>query len=376
MLGEIDLRELAEMSGPERAFVSLYISGPEALGSLANREERVRALLSDDEVESEHFSESMRMLRETLDEHRPEGPMAVFASWALDLVVGYRLPVAPPDLLWVDSSPYIRPIAEIQDENERFAVVFADNRAAEVYLAGSDDLLEAGGRIRGDVKNHVKKGGWSQKRYQRRRSNEILHYAKEVAQRLEKLVSGSEVDRVVLIGSEEACRAIREAVPESLDGAIVATVHDDLSKDTQVLMTEAIEATREREREDERELWKWLRNEGLKEGLAAFGPRDTLAACKEGRVDVLFVDRELELEGMRCRDCEILAYAKPQQCPSCRSTSVFSVDLVNEMVELAALSGARTEFTDPIPALTEVGGIAAALRWAANGDTERQAGAA
>ena len=51
------------------------------------------------------------MIREALDEHGVEGPMALFASWALDFVVGYALDVAPPDLLWVDSSPYVRPLA-------------------------------------------------------------------------------------------------------------------------------------------------------------------------------------------------------------------------------------------------------------------------
>ena len=44
-------------------------------------------------------------------------------------------------------------------------------------------------------------------------------------------------------------------------------------------MAEAVEATQERQREEAEELWSWLRNEGLKGGLAAFGPSEILAAA-------------------------------------------------------------------------------------------------
>jgi peptide chain release factor subunit 1 len=363
MLQQVDLKELAAMAGAERAFVSLYLSGREALSSLADREERVRRLLAEDPVEGEHFTETMDLLRAVLAEEPVEGPLALFASWAADVVLGYPLPVSAGDLLWVDAAPYIRPLAELQDEYKAYAVVFADNRSAEVYLAVATDLFDAGGRIRGDVKNHVKKGGWSQKRYQRRRANELLHYAKEVAGRLEQLVGESGARRIVLVGSREACLAIREALPEHLAPGVVEAIAEDLAKETQELMAQAVEATLEREREDEQELWGQVREEAFKDGLAALGPREVLAAAKEGRVDVALVERDLELEGMRCRDCELLALARPQQCPQCGSTSVFAVDLVEGIVEQLALTGARADFVPALPGLAEHGGVAALLRW-------------
>ena len=44
-LQNIDLRQLAEMSGAERAFVTLYLSGSDGLQSLRDREAKVRRLL-------------------------------------------------------------------------------------------------------------------------------------------------------------------------------------------------------------------------------------------------------------------------------------------------------------------------------------------
>jgi peptide chain release factor subunit 1 len=367
VLESIDLRKLSEMEGPERAFVSLYLSGPKAMGGLKDREDRVRRLLADDGAELEHFEESMRLLRAAVEQGGgPDGPRAVFASWALDYVAAYPLPVAPKDLLWVDSSPYIRPLAELQDDYRSFVVVFADNRSAEIFLASADELVESGGRVRGDVKNHVKKGGWSQKRYQRRRAHQLLQYAKEVAQRIEDLVRETDVDRVVLIGSEEALRAIRDAIPPPLRGLVVESMSEDPDRDRQELVDDAAEAAREHHHEEAEELWAWMRNEGLKEGLAAFGPSEVLRAALEGRIDVLLACREAKVTGLRCRECELLAWAQLHQCPACRSSSVFPVDLVNEIVERVAATGGESRFTRDIPRLAELGGLAAALRWSAD----------
>jgi peptide subunit release factor 1 (eRF1) len=129
------------------------------------------------------------------------------------------------------------------------------------------------------------------------------------------------------------------------------------------IVEQAMDLLEEVEREEEEDLWQRVRSEILGGGLAVGGPKEVLNALREGRVETLLVDREVEIEGMRCRDCELLAHAKPKQCPSCKSTSVFHVDLVNELVELAEKTSAASRFTDPIDGLTELGGVAATLRY-------------
>lgn len=363
MLQKIDLRELAAMSGPERAFVSLYASGPQSLQSLRDREERIRRLLADQPEELEHFEESLRMIREALEEHPLEAGMALFSCWALEFLVGYPLTVATPDLLWVGASPYIRPLAELQDEHESFAVAVMDNRECSLHLVTASEPLQVA-RVKGDVKNRVKKGGWSQKRYQRRRKNELLHYAKEVADSLDRLVAESGIERVVLLGSQESVGELEAALPPALAAKVVGRdTAVQLGADVEPLLEVAQALADEQERAEEAQLWERIRGECLEGGLAALGESDVLAALREGRVDALLVARDARLRGMRCRDCELLAAAKPQQCPGCRSTSVFEVDLVNEMVALAAQTSAETEFADSSPRLEEAGGVAALLRY-------------
>ena len=52
MFNTIDLRELAQISGPERAFVSLYLSSTESFNGLKSRVDTIRALLSDNADET------------------------------------------------------------------------------------------------------------------------------------------------------------------------------------------------------------------------------------------------------------------------------------------------------------------------------------
>lgn len=362
MLDSIDLRALSDMSGPERAFLSLYLSSPDAIGSLNDRADRIRRLLAGEENELEHFERSYEMIREALEENDVAGPMVMFASWALDYLAGYPLTVVPPDRLWIDSSPYIRPLAELQDEYETFVIVTADNYDARIYLV-IEMKAEAVERIKGDVKNHVRKGGWSQKRYQRRRDNELLHYAKEVVEVLQKVVSEQNIERIVLLGQAEALNEIVEAMPEALESLVAGRESIDLDSTETELVERAMPIVITRERDDEASSWARIRKEALSDGLAVIGPSAVLKAVREGRAEEIVVERNLELFGMRCRDCETLAYAKPQQCPQCHSSSVFVVDLVNEITELASQTSARVDFTDPMDGLTESGGIAALTRY-------------
>jgi len=157
MFNNIDLRELAAVSGPERAFVSVYLTTPDSYATLKPRIEKIRTLLSDNPAEAEHFEENLKLVEQWLAEHKWETEgVCLFVCWALDFVQAFPLTVKGPELLWVDSSPYIRPLAELQDEYENFVVVAADNTASRVFFVTSARADEDA-KIKGDVKNNVKR---------------------------------------------------------------------------------------------------------------------------------------------------------------------------------------------------------------------------
>jgi peptide chain release factor subunit 1 len=363
MFNNIDLRELAQISGPERAFVSLYLANPDSLNGLKGRIDTIRALLSDNAAEAEHFEENLKIVETWLSEHTWESDGAcLFVCWALDFVRAFPLTVSVPDRIWVDSSPYIRPLAELQDEYENFVVVAADNTASRVFFVTSA-RADQDARIKGDVKNNVKKGGWSQKRYERRRTNELVHYSKEIVDVLTELDEKEKFDRLFLVGSQETMVQIESALTAPLAAKLAGKQNVDFSAGDDQIFDAAFNLFFAAEREAESQLWEKIKGEYCRGGLAVTGPEDVLKAVAVGRVEKLAVTRDAKLPGTRCRDCENLLAGDLEKCKMCGSTDVFPVDLVNEMVELLALTSAEADFVDPIPGLSEAGEVAALLRY-------------
>lgn len=362
MFHKIDLEALAERSGPQRAFLSLYLSEPRSLDSLDGRVKKVRRLLDEDSDEAEHFEENLRQINEFLDDYDYEsGSLAIFSCWALDFFQAYPLEKSLPDLLWVDSSPYIRPLAQLQDDFENFVVVLADNSETSIYLVTSASPKEQES-ITGNIKNQVRKGGWSQQRYARRRENALDKYAKEVVDVLADLDERREFDRILLLGSDETMHAIKQELPQRLEEKLVGTESVDLHQDDETWES-AFGMFFEEERRSDEDLWEQIKAERLRDGRAATGPEEVLKTATVGRVERMLVTRDARIAGKRCRECENLLTDVEGNCPICGADALFTVDLVNELVEVLLLTDAEPEFTDPIEGLSRAGDVAALLRY-------------
>ena len=362
MFNAIDLQELAEREGPERAFVSIYVSSPDALPRVEDRIARVRSILDPDSDEMEHFERNLEKIRSALDDvSYNQGALTMFSCWALDYLQAFSFEGDVPDLLWVGNAPYLRPLAELQDEYENFAVVTADNSDARIFRVTSA-APEEQDRIVGDVKNHVRKGGWSQQRYARRRENELKHYAQDVVEALAELDHSWAFARWFLLGSDEAMRAITEELPQALEEKLAGQQSVDLHQEDEVWAT-AFELFFQEERQEERDLWERIKRQVLQEGRGATGPEDVIDAAAVGRVERLLVTRDAKIKGWRCQECENITSQATEACGVCGSDDVFVVDLVEELVQLVTRHHGSVEFSDPIPGLEKAGHVAALLRY-------------
>lgn len=360
MVTDIDLQALAELHGPERAFLTLYLSSSEALDALEPRFERIRALLDDDE--RQHFEENDKLLRAFLSDYEWQRPsLCVFACWALDHFQAFPLELPVDDLVRVGDAPFLRPLAELQDEHERFVVVVADNEVTRIHTVRGEGLSEEA-RVRGDIKNDVKVGGQSQKRYERRRDNALKHYAKEVAEALQELRRSFAFEHLVVLGSEETMREICDELPPELRERLIDTEPVDVTAE-ETVWQKALALYDEEERHEERELWGAIRAEYLGGGRAAMGPEETLAAAAAGRVRTLLVTRDATPESTHCRTCENPSAGSHERCPVCGSEDVFHDDLVNTVVDLVERFGGDCDFADPIADLSDNGDVAALLRY-------------
>lgn len=363
MLQDIDLRTLAEVRGNGRDVVSAYFRGADGLSQLAARERKLRALLEDDELEAENFERSMEMIRELLDDPRIATAEAVcfFSSAVLDFVHGYPISMSVPNQLYVGPAPFIRPLAELQDEYETFALVACDNDRSRIFTV-TNHTAEVEQAIRGGIKNHVRKGGWSQQRYERRRDEQLMHYAKDVVQALQRLVEEHPIQRIVLLGSAETMRVIEEEMDERLKERLVGTEPFDLHRSTDEMIEQAYESYFDDERHEEQDLWQRIKSEMMRGGRGVTGPAEVLQHAEVGRVSAAVVTRDAKIIGAKCRDCEYVQ-VDAGNCQSCGSNNTFPLDLIDAVARQLELTSAHFDFVDPLPGLSKAGDVAALLRY-------------
>lgn len=362
MIKDIDLRELSELSSPDKAFLSIYVSEPESLDKMMKKLDRMEKVIENSD-EVKHLQENKKMIREYFESNPgPKQNTCIFCCWLLDYLETYTMEHSLGDIIRVDSSPYIKPIAEFLDEYENFAVVVADNKKAKIYLV-SAGVEEDASQVAGNVKNHVKVGGWSQQRYERRRDKQLKRYAREIVEKLNDLNKREKFRRIILVGSAETVNEIKNELPQHLEKQLVGEKDVDVKKDDDYINQEIFQLFFREERESEKDLWEKIKDSYFKNELGVLGVEDVLKAAEQGRVEIALVDRDKKLSGVRCRDCEKLSPGKLEECPVCGSASVFEVDLANELVELLTKTGAEVDFTEGIDELKKAGSVAALLRY-------------
>lgn len=363
MINDIDLRELAKVSSKDRAFLSLYLSGPGSWEKLGGRVQTIEKMLAASPDELAEYKVNLKLVRAYLEKNpNREGSLCLFCCRLLDFFKSYRMGRPVKDLIRIGPSPYVRPIAELREDYESIAVVAASNERTRIFLvtAAAAEQEEA---IKGGIKNHVKVGGWSQQRYERRRDKALQHYAREVVGRLAQLEREESFRHILLVGSKETIREIAGNLPPALAAKLTGEKPLDLSRGEGYLHQEVLELFDEQEQRSEADLWRKIQGRYFRGEPAAVGPEEVLEAALAGRVEMAVVNRGARVVGTRCRDCDRVYAGCLDRCPGCGSTSVYSVDLVNEIVERLALTGASLEFVEPLEELRSVGEMAALLRY-------------
>ncbi len=368
MLDRIDLKTLTEIDTTLRAVTTLYLKSPRGISSCERRTRAIQKALAEHPEELGYFEANQAKITQYLDAYTYESGglyivccdvLDVFEVYTLDFIEE-RLPLEAS--VWFDSSPYIRPIAELKDEYEAVVVVRATNQSArvDVVTAGRH---ETDSSLLGEIKNHVKKGGWSQQRYARRREKQLVKYAGEISDAIERIERRQSFSRIMMLGSTEILKALEEQLPRRLRNKVtsIETISDALT-DAE-LKTFVAELMQDAEREHEQERWEQIREEFMQQGRAALGSMDVHVALQQGRVHTLLVQRDSRIQGTRCKVCGHLMLGERDLCTQCGERDPFAVDMINEFVELAAQTGANVEFSDPHDELSAFEGIAALLRY-------------
>jgi len=348
-----DLGELAAIydRDSKNTFVSLYYDGRDTK-FLGRRRQAIRHVLTGDE--RENFDRTMDQINQYLKENRVYN-VALFASHKHDFFKRVNFTVHPLNSLVADSSPYIRPLAEIADNYKPFILLLLNHNQAKIYTVSCGTIVQEE-ELSQEIMNKHKKGGWSQARFQRLRQGSIHAFFLDVLEQMEKLPPAS----IMIAGPGQAKHDLKKLLPPHLAQRLVGLLdvdfeeHHTLFQDSQKLIAR-------QEKKVHEDLLDQVKKEVLTDGLAVYGIDETKQALINGQVEVLLVEKDYHYRGWICEHCQIIERGSAKTCYKCGG-GTSPVDIIEELVEIAHRRGARIDFIHD-GKMEKYGHIAALLKY-------------
>lgn len=330
-------------------FVTIYFDGKDNK-FLQRREKAIMAVLEGEE--RENFVKTMGDTKEFLREKIAEN-IAIFASHRHDYFKIINIPTKVKNALIVDSSPYIRPLAELTDSWGSSTLILLNSNHAKIFSVSYGEMEEKK-RLSAHIMNKHKKGGCSQARFQRLRKESIHAFFVKVTEELQKFAD----ENIIIAGPGQAKYEFKKILPKNLQEKIIGVVDVDIG-DEHDLLEESLHIMIEKEDEKKSEMLHHLKKEILRDGLATHGIDATLQAVRNGQAEVLFVEKGYKLRGWICEHCQQVMQTTSDECPYCHG-KISEVDVIEEIIEFAERTDAKIEFTSNVKNL---GHVAALLRY-------------
>ncbi|TAL26685.1 MAG: hypothetical protein EPN94_02750, partial [Nitrospirae bacterium] len=238
MLNREELREIASIHGNGSYFVSLYLNvNPvtNAKGdyvihfknmlrdiSAGTDKKIIKKVKSDLENIESFFISSKRGFKKGL---------AIISSSENSFWKEYNLAVPVKNEIVVDKMPYIKPLLDILDNYQRYAVLLVDKESARLFLVHLGELEEYGEIHTPDIPGKHKKGGWfslSQNHYERHIDYHVGLHLKDVMKKLELFLAEEKIMRILIGGSEEAVSRVKEMLPRAAAEKVIGFFHAEM----------------------------------------------------------------------------------------------------------------------------------------------------
>jgi len=348
------IRKLSKEYDPdsENSFVSFYINRVVDKNFIDRRIKACESVLERNELKN--FKNTVKNILDALKKNTGEN-IAIFASHKHNFLKHIILHVNIENLMVVDSSPYIRPLARLKDEWESFTLLLISSNYSKIFSVSMGEVKNSK-KLTADIMNKHKKGGWSQARFNRLRRGAIHAFFSEVEEALQKRAD----ERIILAGPGQAKLQFRELLPKNLKDNVVDIIDIDIDDEVE-LMKKSKNIISEREELKSQEAVELLKAEILKDGLVVYGIEETLDAVRNGQVELLLVEKNYAPRGWICENCQMVKEGIQKTCPYCgKKTS--EVDIIEEILEFAERTDADVEFTD-YKELANLGHVGAILRF-------------
>jgi peptide chain release factor subunit 1 len=265
--------------------------------------------------------------------------------------------------LFIGSVPHLYPLARLNDQNPRYAALLVDTNTARIFVFGMRST-ETQQQVRNVKTRRGQMGGWAQARYQRHVENFHLQHMKEVVAVLDRVVRDEKINQVIVSCDAVAKPMLMEQLPKHLAEKIVDTVRLDIHAPEQQVMSETMEALRQKDAETDAARVETMLGAWRAGGLGVVGPEATLQALAMGEVEELLITATPE----RLKQARVVPPGTPPgpvevDTSAPNGSDAGRMKLADDLVRKAQETSARIRFVEDGALLDEVGGVGAILRF-------------
>jgi peptide chain release factor subunit 1 len=373
MLSKQELKEISKMRGDDSYFVSLYLNVNPKTNVKNNYVIHVKNLLKNtaekldknalkkvkgdlEKIES-YILTNKRVFRKGL---------AILSSLDRGLWKEYHLAVPLMNEIIVDNKPYLKPLLDILDNYQRYAILLVGRDSARLFLVHLGEIEEYAEVRSEDVPGRHKKGGWfalSEKSYERHIDYHVKMHLKDVLKELDTFLSKEYVGRMIIGGSEEAVTKVKAMLPPAMAEKVIGTFTADMSASRKDILKKAEPILREIEVKKEEEEINDLLTKSMKNENAVIGVEDVLNALQQGRIMKLVFLKDYKSSGITCGKCGYLTVQDISSCPYCKGKMKKASYIIDLIAQKAVEQGAFVEVVTENKRFQESGSIGAFLRF-------------
>ena len=263
MLSRTELKDIAAMEKKNGYFVSLYLNVDPMFNKKGDYVVHLKNMLKDKaesldkNIHKQAKDDFVKIDNFVLTNKRMfKKGLAILSSSVNSFWKEFHLGIPVKNELIVDKSPYIKPLIDILDNYQRYAVLLVEKGFARIFVIHLREIVEYGEVHTPDIPGKHKKGGWfalSQNHYERHIDYHVGMHLKEVLGQLDSFVSREYIGRLILGGSDEAVSMVKGMLPKTILDKVIGIVKVEMvAKSPEVLSkVETVVAEYEKNREKE-----------------------------------------------------------------------------------------------------------------------------
>ena len=373
MLNREEIAKIAKIKGNDNYFVSCYLNVDPVLNTKGDYNIHIKNMLKDtleslDKNVRKKVKPDMEKIESNifLNKRNFKKGIALLSSTESGFWKEFHLAIGLKNEIVVDKTPYMKPLLDVLDRYQRYAVMLVDKEFARLFVMHLGEIEEYKEVFTENIPGKHKKGGWfslEQKSFERHIDYHVDLHLKDVIQQLKALISAGDIGRLVVGGSEEALSKTKSLFTKQMSDKIIGTFNINMVANINEVMSKVQTVLEKYENEEKNLLVDEMVTKAMKKENAVLGLDNVLSALREGRVMRLLYIKDYKDSGYVCGECGFLTSQKTDKCPFCKEEMKKVDYIVDYAAQKAVELGATVEVVSENKELKEAGSIGAILRY-------------